>query len=123
MKFTIDGPPATKKNGMRPWKRGNRTFLIPSETATSWARSAVQQLQAQLCANPIDYPVSLNAQIFRKKRTGDLGNYLAAICDALESSEIVENDKWILSFDGSRLRSDTCNPRVEIELTEMETEG
>lgn len=123
MKFIIDGIPRTKKNSMRPWKRGNRTFLIPSAAATSWTASAVRQLQAQLCANPIDYPVSLNAQIYRARRTGDLGNYLAAICDALESAEIVTNDKFILSFDGSRLKHDACNPRVEIELTEMASES
>ncbi len=61
----------------------------------------------------------MNAQIFRERNVGDLGNYLAAICDALESAGVVINDKWIQSFDGSRLSLDRDNPRVEIVLSEM----
>ncbi len=92
---------------------------MPSASACDWTKSAIVQLRSQWKWSPIERPVSLNAQIFRERNVGDLGNYLAAICDALESAGVVINDKWIQSFDGSRLSLDRDNPRVEIVLSEM----
>lgn len=35
IEFDLDRPVASKKNGRRPWKRGNRVFLIPSAKAVA----------------------------------------------------------------------------------------
>jgi Holliday junction resolvase RusA-like endonuclease len=49
----------------------------------------------------------------------DLANLLEATCDILEKAEVIDNDKNIISFDGSRIMGkDKDNPRVEIELIE-----
>jgi Holliday junction resolvase RusA-like endonuclease len=115
----IFGRPATKKNSPRVFARGKRIVVLPSAASCDWTELAVMQLRQQWQWAALERPVSLNAQIFRERRFGDLGNYLNAICDALETAGVVENDKWILSFDGSRLRHDRENPRVEIELSEL----
>ena len=119
MKLIILGSPRTKKNSIRAFKRVGRTMVLPSTAACDWTKSAVLQLQQQWKWAPLERPISMNAQVFRERKVGDLGNYLAAICDALETANVVTNDKWILSFDGSRLQSDPSNPRVEIVLSEL----
>ena len=65
---------------------------------------------------PCAVPVNLCATVYRAKNVGDLGNYLAAVCDALEKAGVVENDRLIGGFDGSRLLTDPKRPRVEIAL-------
>ncbi|MFR3072647.1 MAG: RusA family crossover junction endodeoxyribonuclease, partial [Paeniclostridium sp.] len=52
---------------------------------------------------------------FPNKRMGDLHNYPKSICDGIEKSGIIKNDKQlkpVLLFDFI----DKENPRVEIEL-------
>lgn len=121
MTFTILGPPVTKKNHARIARtRDGRPFILQSRPHEKWVRSAVQQLRAQgRNAAIFEAPVSLAATIYRSKRIGDLVNFLQAICDALEEAGIVENDRLIQSFDGSRLAHDKENPRVEIRIEPM----
>lgn len=116
--IVILGTPRTKKNSPRIFKnrRTGARFVMPSAASSSWTESAVAQIQAQWQIAPLAVPLQLRAAVYRARKVGDLGNYLAAICDALETARAIENDKWIVSFDGSRLREDKTNPRVEIEL-------
>lgn len=122
MTLTILGAPRTKKNHGRRIKRGRRIFHVPSEAHDAWATSAILQLRVQhrtwdhRNGTPLYQRVNLRALVYRERRTGDLGNYLAAVCDALERAGVVANDKFIEGFDGSRLLVDKANPRVEIEL-------
>lgn len=105
---------------------------MSSEAHEAWELSAVLQLQAKhhkaasaarlqfgYPGKPCAVPVNLLATVYREKDVGDLGNFLAAICDALEKAGIVENDRLIGGFDGSRLRVDRVNPRVELTLSEL----
>ncbi|MEP6651842.1 MAG: hypothetical protein ABJA82_00695, partial [Myxococcales bacterium] len=64
----------------------------------------------------LDIPVNLTAVVYREKNLGDLIGYLQAIADALESAEVVTNDRLIVSFDGSRMLKDPSRPRVEITI-------
>jgi Holliday junction resolvase RusA-like endonuclease len=115
MNFVILGPPRTKKNSLRIFKHGSKTSIVPSNRCTQWTASAIRQLREQdELGVPIAEPVNLRALVYRDKLTGDLINYLQAVCDALEDAGIVENDKYIVSLDGSRMFKDRCNPRVEI---------
>ena len=120
MRFTILGPPRTKKNHQRIGRVRGRPVIFQARTAEGWEEIAVIQLRAVWKLRPpCPTPVAMRAMVYREKDTGDLGNYLAAICDALERAGIVENDRLIQSFDGSRLRLDRENPRVEIDLEAM----
>lgn len=120
--FTILSPPRTKKNHQRIIinKRTGRPMVIGGNSARAWESDGVLQLQSQWHRDGgIAQPVQLTATFFRDRKTGDLGNYLAAVCDALQKSGVVVNDRWIASFDGSRLASDPDNPRVVLYLTTM----
>jgi len=45
---------------------------------------------------------------------------LQATCDILEESKIINNDKFIVSFDGSHIAGvDKENPRVEVTIEEV----
>lgn len=121
MRFVIEGPPATKKNSSRILrsKRG-RPFVAPSAAFKRWERYAVLQLRTQAHATEsITTPVNLRALIYRKRNVGDLDNYIAAVCDALQTAGVVVNDKLVQGHDGSRLLLDRARPRVEIELTPL----
>lgn len=119
MRFTIEGPPRTKKTSNRlvTRKRDGRQFVIPSAANASWTKAAVMQLRTQCQVPPrLDIPVNLTAVVYREKNLGDLIGYLQAIADALESAEVVTNDRLIVSFDGSRMLKDPSRPRVEITI-------
>lgn len=126
MRFTIEGPPRTKKNSMRIVKSGTRSRLIQSRAAMKWEDDALLQLRSQLHRAPSDLPVvvlpyycgpvSMAATVYRDRAVGDLLNFLSAISDALERAGVVSDDKLIVSVDGSRLALDRKRPRVEIEL-------
>jgi len=123
--FTVLGPPATKKNSPRIFKRrGGQRFVAPSAASVSWTEGAIGQLRIQLYRQGgrllYPSPVSVRALVYRVRRTGDLDNFLAAVGDALQRSAVIANDSQIESWDGSRKLLDPKNPRVEITLTEME---
>jgi Holliday junction resolvase RusA-like endonuclease len=119
--YLIDAAvPRTKKNHARIVRRKDGTpFVIQAKTSVAWEKAAVLQLQSQRRSPPITTPVNLRALVYREKRIGDLGGFLAAICDALERASIVENDRLILGFDGSRLLHDKVRPRVELYLNPL----
>lgn len=128
MNFSILGDPRTKKNHTRIIRVRGVPRIVQAESHDAWAQSAQLQLQAQWSAQrprgmgdglPDDNPKNLRALVYRDRAVGDLGNYLAAICDVLERAGVVANDRLIAGFDGSRLLVDRANPRVEITLTEM----
>ena len=124
MKLIIEGPPVTKKNSPRILRtRHGGRFVAPSARYEAWEKWALLQLGGQMVrarAPTIETPVNLRALIYRKRNAGDLDNYLAAICDALQKARVVRNDKLIAGHDGSRLLVHRERPRVEIELTPLE---
>lgn len=133
MKFTIDGAPRTKKTSNRIVRAGKRLRVLPSAQHQAWAESAILQLRTQkgaagprgmsaaLGAWPFSNqrPMNLRAIVYRDAKRGDLIGYLQAICDALERAGVIENDRLIEAFDGSRQTVDRARPRVELELTPL----
>lgn len=117
--LTIVGAPVTKKNSPRIFrsKRTGKPFVMPSKCAVDWTDSAILQIARQHVGRPIEAHVNVAALVYRKKSTGDLLNYLAAIHDALEAAGVVANDRLIVSVDGSRLLKDASSPRVELTIT------
>lgn len=121
MKFTILGPPRTKKNHSRIVrnKATGAPFLLPSADAAMWTESAKYQLSQQWRGSPIEAPVSVKATFYRERAVGDLVNYMQALADALQAAELVVNDSQIVSWDGTRLSKDAKDPRVEFEIEVM----
>lgn len=111
-------PPTTKKNSRTANRFGAPMF--PSKRYRDWLGALPAHSEYDRKAAPIAIPVNCRALVYRARNVGDAVGYHQAIGDALEAMGIVKNDKWIVSWDGSRLLKDVTNPRVEIELTEVQ---
>ena len=63
----------------------------------------------------ISSPGKLRAIFYRAKLTRR--GILSGLADALEAAGVLADDKWIVQWDGSRLRKDKDRPRIEVTLT------
>jgi len=120
-RFTLLGAPRTKKNHSRVIKlRGTGiTRVIPSEAHEHWFARTVPQarLIAARLRVPLAEPVAVKALFYRDRLLGDLVGFLQALGDLLEAARIIDDDKWISSWDGSRLLKDATTPRIEVAIT------
>jgi Holliday junction resolvase RusA-like endonuclease len=117
--FFIPGAPRTKKNHGWRTKQGAQ---MPSHAFIEWNRSAQVHLApvARAIKQPIAVTVNCRALFYRDALRGDAVGYYQALADALEEAGIVENDRLIVSWDGSRLLKDADNPRIEVTLEAVE---
>jgi len=119
----IPGAPRTKKNHGKRIKRGNRIYNVASDAYTAWNAMAVASLRRDIASlagarRPITVPVNCRALFFREALTGDAVGYYQALADTLENAGVVENDKLIVSWDGTRLLKDAGLPRIILTLEE-----
>ena len=135
LKITIPGNPVTKKNHSDfvtiPIKGSTRcptckkfhktmTRLLPSKAYTAYQAEAVGYLPVM---PPIESPVNVKCLYYMENhRKVDLTNLIAATHDILVHYHILADDNFniIVSVDGSRVFYDKDNPRVEIEIIEVE---
>ncbi|QRN86834.1 RusA family crossover junction endodeoxyribonuclease [Clostridia bacterium] len=121
MRFTIPGDPRTKKNSSQILRnrRTGKPFVAPSKAYAQYQRDCGWHLKSLF----IDEPVNLKCTYYmRTRRKVDLTNLNSAICDVLVHHKVIKDDdsKIIVAMDGSRVRYDKENPRVEIEITRIE---
>ena len=124
--FTIYGAPRTKKTSNRLVRCGRFHKILPSKAFEVWnamAQIYIAKLRGQSSEiqnwNRFGYQhdqVNCAAVFYRDAERGDLVGYQQALADALEEAGIVENDKLIVSWDGSRLAKDRHDPRIEVTL-------
>ena len=95
---------------------------MPSHAFADWNRSAQFHLApvARALKTAIAQPVNCRALIYRDALRGDAVGYYQALADALEEAGIIENDRLVVSWDGSRLLKDADNPRIEVTLEAVE---
>ena len=135
LKITIPGNPVTKKNHSDfvtiPIKGSTRcptckkfhktmTRLLPSKAYTAYQAEAVGYLPVM---PPIESPVNVKCLYYMgNHRKVDLTNLIAATHDILVHYHILADDNFniIVSVDGSRVFYDKDNPRVEIEIIEVD---
>jgi Holliday junction resolvase RusA-like endonuclease len=120
--FTILGAPRTKKNSGWRTKAGHQ---MPSHAYLEWDRSAqwMLALVRRELGQPIGEPINCAALFYREAAIGDAVGYYQALADTLQKARIVVDDRLIVSWDGSRMRKDSKQPRVEVTLslaTELE---
>mgnify|MGYP001023398187 CR=1 FL=1 len=134
--FTLPVTPRTKKNSRRHSKGRSKstgktiTVPLPSEQydrmeadVAIWARTS-SVLDPARVSGPWGYstlelaqPLNCAAIFYRDALRGDAVGYYQGLADALEAAGIVANDKWIVQWDGSRLRKDAKRSRIEVTLT------
>ena len=120
IELVLEGRPITKKNSQIPiiTKAGKR-FIIQSKQYRQYEKDCLRQLDFLYQGQPLTGRIHLEAYYHMPTLAKpDLLNLLAATSDILEKAKVIENDKLIYSFDGSRImEKDKDNPRVEIFLS------
>jgi len=124
MKITLIGRPITKKNHqqIRKNRKTGKSFIAQADAYKQYESDCIYQISA-FARKAIDYPVNVCC-IYYMPTLGrvDLVNLLEATCDILKAAGVVadDNSKIVAAHDGSRVRYDKENPRVEIEIWRME---
>lgn len=120
MKIIIKGVPRTKKNHQQVVMRGKRPIIIQGEAYRQYEELALWQLPHP--REPIRGPCNVKCVYYMpNRRRVDLLNLLAATMDILVKGRVLEDDNSaiVVSHDGSRVRVDRENPRVEVEIVRV----
>lgn len=132
-KITVYGPPRTKKTSnvtaIAGNKAGGRAIVLPSKLWREWVRDAIVvgyratgerfMWRPSLHSLP-DRPYNCTAIFYRERNAGDAVGYYQGLADLLAERGVLSNDKWIEQWDGSRLRKDPLQPRVELILEQLD---
>jgi len=115
--LTLPGSIRSKKNSKRIVGRGKRKFIIPSSAYLKWEKEARKAIMLQLKFGfePLTIPIVARVLAYYKGQQPDLSGALESVGDCLEGL-VYENDKQIISWDGSRLYHDLKNPRTLVEI-------
>ena len=119
MKLTIYGDPRTKKNSSRIMydARTGRRFVSASAAYKEYEDDCAAQIVRNTPEGEPPYNVKC-VYYMRTRRKVDLVNLLEATCDILVRAGVLPDDDStvIASHDGSRVRYDRDEPRVEIDI-------
>ncbi len=113
--FTILGPPRTKKNHGKRLQRGDQLLQVPSDAYMAWNTHAIVQLKNQK-RGVIRDNLNCRAMFFRHALVGDAVGFYQGLADTLQDAGVIEDDAQIVAWDGTRLKKDSVNPRVELTL-------
>ena len=121
-RIVLTGRPITKKNSqVIARNRGSgRPYVLQSEQYRQYEQDCLKQLM--ICRARFAGPVRMKCLYWMPdRRRPDLLGLLQATADILEKAQIIDNDRNVVSFDGSRIAGvDKQNPRVEIEIESCE---
>ena len=122
MRLTLYGDPRTKKNSVRILRtRSGTPFVAPSKAYRDYETSCLWQIKRP--HSPVSARVNVCCVYYMAtRRRVDLANLIEATTDILVKSRVLEDDnsKIVAGHDGSRVELDRKNPRVKIEIEEME---
>ena len=123
MKITIKGNPITKKNSQQIYvnRSTGRPFITTSKQYKAYEEAAMWFLPK--LKEPISNPVNVKCEYYMQtKRKVDLVNLQEATLDILVKGNVLadDNSSIVATMDGSRVCYDKSNPRVEIEIQEVD---
>lgn len=113
--------PRSKKNSQQICinSRTKRPFVKQNDKYVQFEKDCGFFLKHKPPA-PIDYPVNVKCIFYRSTRIRcDLVNLQEAILDVLTRYEIITDDNFniVATMDGSTVKIDKDNPRIEITIT------
>ncbi len=125
LEYTIPGRPVTKKNSMQFAynKATGRMFIRPSKAFEEYQEAVGWYLRGPTMGVKLAGRYNVKCVYYMPTRHRvDLGNLIAATCDILVHYKVLEDDNSniVAAHDGSRVKYDKANPRVEITITEVE---
>lgn len=119
VKLILRGTPVTKKNSQRILRTGSgRPFIQPSAQYKRYEADCLRQIPRPFCQQ-IDAPVNVQCVFYMPTcRRCDLVNLLESVCDILVRAGVLADDncRVVAAHDGSCVRLDRDDPRVEIDI-------
>ena len=138
VKIIILGQPATKKNSSTMAFGTGRAVILPSKSYKEYEKAFRQQLMCMGRLPHFETGVQVTAKYYLQNRAHypDLVGLMQATADILSDEYksinhkkvcmkqwILSDDRIIKSWDGTQIAGiDKENPRVEIEIRELETD-
>ena len=114
--FTIPGTIRIKKNSRRIYGFGKFKKVLPSKAYMEWETQARARFVFEHFQFPvIQTPCHVQAMFYYRGPEFDLHGAMESLADAMEGL-LYEDDKLIVSWDGSRKERDKLNPRTEITV-------
>ena len=113
MEIVIQGQPRTKKNGSRiALTPDNKRVLLPSKAYKAYEKVALIQLAR---VQAVHGPVSVLCRYYLQDRKSwpDLVGLLQATSDILQAAKVIDDDKYIVNYDGSMIAYNTSNQREQ----------
>ena len=123
MKLILTGRPITKKNSQEICYNPatKRRFVRQSACYLKYEEACLWQLKTYR-GEMLTGPVEVTALYYLPDRRShpDLVSLMQATGDILQKARIIANDKFIVSWDGSRIMGvDKKNPRAEITIRKV----
>lgn len=124
-RFVLRITPRTKKNSQEIRRRRDGTaFVSPSSAYQRWEQTVAEVLAIlNRGTKPITEPVNLREVIYMPTaRRVDQTNLMEAVDDALVKAGVIADDctKIVAGHEGSCVRIDRKDPRIEITITPAE---
>ncbi len=118
----LPGRPITKKNSQQIIRnqKTRRPTVIQSKQYRAYEEACLWHLKKY--KQRYSGPVQVTARYWMPNRRSwpDLMGLLQATCDILERAGIIENDRNVVSLDGSEIVGvDRENPRAEVEVISL----
>ncbi len=113
----LHGRPTTKKNSSRVVRCGKLTKVLPSKAYEGYEEDCLWQLKS--CREKYEGPVRIKVLYWMRDRRSwpDLVGLMQATADILEKAGVIDNDKNIVSWDGTHIVGvDRSKPRALIEI-------
>jgi Holliday junction resolvase RusA-like endonuclease len=121
--IVLPGQPATKKNHSIICSLPNgRSILVPSKPYREFEKSCLNYLKAYTGPR-FTGPIEMITLYYLKKGRAqpDLTNLMAATHDILEKAGVIDNDRNIVSVDGSRIMGISLKePRTEVIIKQLQ---
>jgi hypothetical protein len=121
MKFIISGSIRSKKNHRQIFGAGKFKVNLPPKAYLKWEKNAHKELNIQDRGELVLFncAVRIKATFFYKGARPDLSAGFEALADCIQGY-LINNDRQIESWDGSRMIHDKDNPRTEFEIEVFE---
>jgi len=116
--IVIPGRPVPKKNS--PVIVRGRSVVLPSKSYQKYEKHCLRLLRSQKVRFTGLVHICALYYLPDRRWWPDLVGLEQATGDILEKAQIIKNDKYIVSWDGSRIVGlDKKNPRAEITIREI----
>lgn len=116
MEIVIYGQPRTKKNSSQIAFKGNKRVILPSKAFKAYEKVALVQLAR---VQAVHGPIAVRCCYYLQNRAHwpDLVGLLQATSDILQAAGVIDDDKYIVNYDGSKIAGiDKDRPRAEITI-------